>query len=228
MLVVQVYSQKPPTHCCGALPWQSVVVVQFGVGRVSGSHAPWLQYWPLGQVSVAEHCATHVPPAQTGVPDGHWELDVHVVPLPFGTHAPFTHDDPVAHDVAEHAGRHWPSSHTSPDGHWLEYWQAFDEAVQTPPTQTWPVAHSVFVVHAHGPSAPPHVGPESCPASTPAPDDDPEDDPEDEPEEDPDDDPDEEPEDDPDDDPEDDPDDDPDEPPEDDDVGGGPPDGAHE
>ena len=43
VLVVHVYSQKPPTHCCGDPPVQLLVWVQLGVGRVSGWHAPWLQ-----------------------------------------------------------------------------------------------------------------------------------------------------------------------------------------
>jgi hypothetical protein len=42
-LVVHVYSQNPPRHCCGEAAWQSLVCVQFGFGRVSGSQAPWLQ-----------------------------------------------------------------------------------------------------------------------------------------------------------------------------------------
>jgi hypothetical protein len=38
--------------------------------------------------------------------------------------------------------------------------------VQEPATQTWLAAQSLLVTHAHGPSVPPQVGPESCPAST--------------------------------------------------------------
>jgi hypothetical protein len=58
-------------------------------------------------------------------------------------------------------GTHSPSSHTSPDAHWLEYLQAFDAAVQAPAMQTWSAAHSVLAVHGQGPSVPPHVGPAS-------------------------------------------------------------------
>ncbi len=43
VLVVHVYSQYPATHCCAGFVWQSLVWVQFGVGRVFVSHAPWLQ-----------------------------------------------------------------------------------------------------------------------------------------------------------------------------------------
>jgi hypothetical protein len=43
VLVVHVYSQKPPTHCWGAPPLQSLVCAQFGEGRVFTWHAPWLQ-----------------------------------------------------------------------------------------------------------------------------------------------------------------------------------------
>jgi hypothetical protein len=43
VLVVQLNSQKPLMHCCGGFDSQSLVWVQFGVGRVSGWHAPWLQ-----------------------------------------------------------------------------------------------------------------------------------------------------------------------------------------
>jgi hypothetical protein len=42
-LVLHVYRQNPPMHCCGDAPLQSLVALQFGVGRVSTSHAPWLQ-----------------------------------------------------------------------------------------------------------------------------------------------------------------------------------------
>ena len=55
VLVVQVYSQKPPTHCWGEPPLQSLVCVQFGVGRVSGWHAPWLQYVPVAHCTVGPH-----------------------------------------------------------------------------------------------------------------------------------------------------------------------------
>jgi hypothetical protein len=43
LLLEQVYSQKPPTHVWGEPPLQSAVVLQFGEGRVSTTHAPWLQ-----------------------------------------------------------------------------------------------------------------------------------------------------------------------------------------
>ncbi len=41
--VVQVNSQKPPMHCCAGFDSQSLSWLQFGLGRVSGWHAPWLQ-----------------------------------------------------------------------------------------------------------------------------------------------------------------------------------------
>ena len=43
VVVVHVNSQKPLTHCCGGFDSQSLVWLQFGLGRVSGWHAPWLQ-----------------------------------------------------------------------------------------------------------------------------------------------------------------------------------------
>jgi hypothetical protein len=44
LLVVHGYSQYPLTHACAsAVPLQSLAWVQFGVGRVSVWHAPWLQ-----------------------------------------------------------------------------------------------------------------------------------------------------------------------------------------
>ncbi len=139
--------------------------------------------------------ALHWPAAQIGVAPEHCALVVHAVP-PLGSQTvPFTHVEPPGHCPAAHDARHAPLSQTSPDGHWLSYWQAFAEAVQVPPAQTWFAAHSVLVVHAHGPSVPPQVGPASCPAST-APEDEPEEDPEEEPDDEPDpdeDDPDEEP-----------------------------------
>jgi hypothetical protein len=110
----------------------------------------------------------HLPATQTGAVAGHCEDDVHVFPVVgFGSHAPFEHVYPAGHDVALQSGTHCPSAHTSPAGHWLENWQAFDVAVQTPATQTWPVAHSAFPVQAHGPSVPPQVGPASWPPSVP-------------------------------------------------------------
>jgi hypothetical protein len=121
--------------------------------------------------------ALHWPAAQIGVAPEHCALVVHVVP-PLGSQTvPFTHAEPLGHCPPAHDARHAPSSQTSPDGHWLSYWQAFADAVQVPPTQTWLAAHSVLVVHAHGPSVPPQVGP----AST-VPEEEPEDDPDEEPE----------------------------------------------
>jgi hypothetical protein len=80
-------------------------------------------------------------------------------------HAPLTQTDPLAHCAVAQEGTHCPSSHTSPEAHWLVYSQAFVEAVHAPATQTCPVEHSVFTVQGQGPSVPPQVGPASCPAS---------------------------------------------------------------
>ena len=116
-------------------------------------------HWPL-----EEQVALHWPPAQIGVEPEHSAPVVHEVPG-FGSHAPLVQVEPVGHAEVAQEGTHCPSSQTSPDAHWLEYSQAFVDAVHAPATQTWFVAHSVSAVHGHGPSVPPHVGPESCPES---------------------------------------------------------------
>jgi hypothetical protein len=62
----QVYLQKPPMHFFGvsAVPPHWVSSVQFGCGRVSISHAPWLQKFPAPHSVSAVHDFTHVPAAQ--------------------------------------------------------------------------------------------------------------------------------------------------------------------
>jgi hypothetical protein len=115
----------------------------------------------------------HWPAAQTGAAPEHCALEVHDVPPspPPGWHAtPFTHVEPAGHvlPLPLHEGTHAPSSQTSPEGHWLEYAQAFDEAVHDPSTHVWFAAHSVLAVHAHGPRVPPQVGPASGGGAGPA------------------------------------------------------------
>jgi hypothetical protein len=107
-----------------------------------------------------------VPDTQIGALAGHCALVWHVLAGGLGTHAPLSQVEPVGQAFVEQSGRHWPLSQTSPAGHWLEYWQAFEAAVQVPPAHVWPGAQSAFVVHAQGPRSPPQVGPESVPAST--------------------------------------------------------------
>jgi hypothetical protein len=112
-----------------------------------------------------------LPPAQIGVPPEHCVLVWHGAGGGVGTHAPLVQVVSVGQAAPPlQSVRHWPSSHTVPAGHWLEYVHEFDAAVQLPPAQTRPVAQSAFVVQPHGPRSPPHFGPAStgggaCPLS---------------------------------------------------------------
>jgi hypothetical protein len=91
----------------------------------------------VGHVASLEHEAVHSPSAQTGVDPEHWALVVQGAPTGVGSHTPFWQVDPDAHAPDEpQAGTHWLSAQTSPGAHWLVNWQAFDEAVQEPATQT--------------------------------------------------------------------------------------------
>lgn len=98
----------------------SLSLVQLGLGRVSTTHAPWSQYWPVEHCESAVHDATHAPATQKGSPPVQSALLLHVDPG-LGTHAPFVQEDPVGHDTKGgtvlHVGRHFPSSHTSVRAH---------------------------------------------------------------------------------------------------------------
>jgi hypothetical protein len=150
-------------HCC--VLRQSVAAPQFGFGRVSVWHAPWLQYLPAPHCASVVHEGAQVPFTHDGAVTGQVALVVHVVPVGTGWQAPFTQVVPAPQVVAEQSSTHCPSAHTFPGPHSLEYLQVFASAVQTPATHDWPVAQSACPVQAHGPCVPPQVGPESWPGT---------------------------------------------------------------
>ncbi len=102
------------------------------------------------------HAEVQVPDTQNGVEPEQSALVLQPVPG-LGTHAPLTHIEPEGQVVPEQAGRHLPSSQTSPVGHWLEYLQTVFDGSQAPATHTSPPEQSLFVVHGQGPLDPPHV-----------------------------------------------------------------------
>jgi hypothetical protein len=74
------------------------------VGRVSVTHAPWLQYSPAAHPPDAEQAAVQVPSTQYGVDPLHVALDVQ--PVADGKHAPLVQVVPVAQGVAGQAATH--------------------------------------------------------------------------------------------------------------------------
>jgi hypothetical protein len=119
-------------------------VVQFGFGRVSTTHAPWLQYWPAPQLASAVHPVEPVPPS--------------LPPVTVGSQTVFTHVKPAPHAVVAQLVRHCPSAQTFESLHSLEYLQAFVLAVQDPATHVWSFAQSLGAEQGHGPAVPPHAG----------------------------------------------------------------------
>src|SRR5690349_13914056 len=116
--LLQVYLQKPPRHFFGvpAVPPHSLSVVQFGFGRVSTTHAPWLQYLPAPQSESPAHAVGLVGPLGT-----------------VGLQTPFSQLKPEAHGAASQLVRHCPSAQTLLSGHSLEYLHVFSGAVHAPP-----------------------------------------------------------------------------------------------
>ena len=155
---MHVYLQNPPTHFFGvALEPQSTSVEQFGVGRVSTTHAPWLQNLPLPQSLSVAQAATHAPPTHCGVAPEHSLSVAQPPPTGLGSQTPFAHVKPAPHVVVSHVARHWPSAQTLPSAHSLEYLQTFAAAVHEPAWQVSPDAQSVAAVHGHGPAVPPQA-----------------------------------------------------------------------
>ncbi len=159
--VVQVYLQKPSRHCFGvdAEPPHWSAVVQFGFGRVSITHAPWLQYLASPQSGSVVHALTQAPLTHFGVAASvHWVSPVHAgVTGAFGSQTPFEHVNPVPQEAVVQLARHCPSAQILSAPHSLEYLQVFFCSVHAPSMQMRPFAQSVFVLHAHGPAVPPHA-----------------------------------------------------------------------
>ena len=168
--VEHVYLQNPSTHFCAAPPvLHCVSDVQFGVGRVSRTHAPWLQYLPLPQSASALQLATHAPETHFGAAGS-----VHCasptqppatppsppplpVPVAFGSHTPLVQVKPSPHDAVSQLGQHCPSAQIFPDAHSLVYLQVFVVAVHAPATQLCPELQSVALWQGHGPAVPPQA-----------------------------------------------------------------------
>jgi hypothetical protein len=157
--VEHVYLQKPPTHFFGvaAVPPHCSSLVQFGFGRVSIAHAPWLQYLPSPHSASPLHAFPHAPARQFGVGLEHCASPVQVPPVADGLHTPLSHVKPSPQDAASQLARHWPSAHTFPSPHSLEYLHVFFASVQVPDTQAWPLAQSVAVWQGQGPAVPPQA-----------------------------------------------------------------------
>lgn len=101
--VAQMYLQKPDTHDWFALHW--LVCVQFGFGRVSTTHAPWLQYWPVVQLASEVQPAVQAPLTHNGALAG--QLAFEVQPVVLGTQTPAVQLEPAPHAwVASQPGRH--------------------------------------------------------------------------------------------------------------------------
>src|SRR5688572_27808463 len=97
--LVHVYLQKPARHFFGvdAVPPHSLSVVQFVVGRVSTTHAPWLQYLPAPHSASPVQDFTQPPPTHFEAAGSvHCASAVHPVgpPVAFGLHTPFSQVKP--------------------------------------------------------------------------------------------------------------------------------------
>jgi hypothetical protein len=152
--VVQVYLQKPPWHFFGvaAVPPHWASEVQFGVGRVSMTQAPWLQNWPV------PHWASPVQPVPAPppvvVPPSPPPL---VVPTGFGSQTVLTQVKPTPQADAAQLVRHWPSAQTFPSAHSLENLHVSWTGVHAPATQVRPVPQSLTAVQGQGPAVPPQA-----------------------------------------------------------------------
>ncbi len=155
-----VYLQKPSTHFCGAPVVLHIASdVQFGVGRVSTTHAPWSQNLPAPQVPSVVQLATHAPDTHFGAA-GSVQLASPVQPPPpepFGSQTPFVHVKPSPHEALSQPARHWPSAQIFPCAHSLENLQVFVGEVHAPATHVRPPVQSVVALHGQGPALPPHA-----------------------------------------------------------------------
>ena len=131
--------------------------LQFGVGSVFGTHAPFSQtsFAPHDpDVLMPPHWASHEPFTHFGVEPLHCASEVHCVPV-VGSQMPFVHCVPEGQDCPLlQSTRHSPSAQTFPAPHSLEYVQAFvlstHLAHESEPTHTWPFVQSEFTLQMTG------------------------------------------------------------------------------
>jgi hypothetical protein len=79
------------------------------------------------------------------------------MPALSGTHAPLTHELPLAQLTVAHDATHWPSEHTRSAPHSLANWQTFAFGVHPPAWHTLPALHWASVPQGQGPLSPPHA-----------------------------------------------------------------------
>ena len=154
----QVKRQKPSTHCWFVPHADVSVALQIAFGRVSGTHAPALQYLPSPHWASPVHAAVHDPATHFGVPPLQLASLVHCACVGSGSHTPFVQVLPAPQSLGcVHVFTHWPFAHDWPVAHSLEYLHTSAGGVQTPPAHWSPFEQSAFALHGHGPFVPPHV-----------------------------------------------------------------------
>lgn len=133
--------------------------MQFGVGRVSTTHAPWSQYLPAPHSPSLAHDVTQARATHFGAAgSAHCASAVQPVgPVGVGLHTPFSHVKPSLHGAASQLARHWPSAQTLPSAHSLEYVHVFSGAVHAPAMHVNSPAQSADTSQGHGPESPPHA-----------------------------------------------------------------------
>jgi hypothetical protein len=99
-LSVHEYRQNPPTQLWVAAHADVSVVEQFGLGRVSGTHAPWLQKLPVPHVASVVQVATHDPLTHFGVAPLQFASLVHCACVGSVWQTPFVHVFPLPQVLA--------------------------------------------------------------------------------------------------------------------------------
>jgi hypothetical protein len=123
------------------------------------TQAPWLQYLPSPHSASPAQDFTHAPLTHFGAAgSAHSASPAHPPDAGgVGWQTPFSHVEPSPHGADVQLVRHWPSAHTFPAPHSLEYVHVSSFGVHAPETQTSPPAQSAAFAHGHGPALPPQA-----------------------------------------------------------------------
>ncbi len=158
------YLQYPSTHIsCGPASepeWQAdeSVALQIGLGRVSVTQAPSLQYLPAPHIASLVQAGTQEPLTHFGVPPEQFASLVQVACVGSGSQTPFVQTLPAPHMVASvQVVTHCPFAQVLPSAHSLENLQVFEGAVHVPPAQVSPFEQSDEEAQGQGPSVPPQA-----------------------------------------------------------------------
>ena len=132
--------------------------LQIGLGRVSRTQAPSLQYFPSPHWASLVQTETQLPLTHFGVVPEQSASFLQTAWVGSGSQTPLVHVRPGPQGgEALHVFTHCPLAHASPLLHSLENLQVLPGAVHTPPAHWSPLEQSALDAQGQGPFVPPQA-----------------------------------------------------------------------